>query len=50
MKIHRLYEDENGISHFEDVDVEYVETTRRGSSVAAPAGDGHHLSGSSARL
>ena len=30
MKIHRLYEDENGISHFEDVDIEYVETTRAG--------------------
>ena len=30
MKIHRLYEDESGISHFEDVDIEYVETTRAG--------------------
>lgn len=30
MKIHRLYEDENGISHFEDVDIEYVETTHAG--------------------
>ena len=32
MKIHRLYEDANGISHFEDVDIEYIETT--------PASDG----------
>ena len=30
MKIHRLYEDANGISHFEDVDVEFTETTHAG--------------------
>ena len=27
MKIHRLYTDAAGESHFEDVEIEYVETT-----------------------
>jgi hypothetical protein len=31
MKIHRLYSDEHGESHFEDVEIEFVETTRGGS-------------------
>ena len=30
MKIHRLYTDAKGESHFEDVAIEYVETTRSG--------------------
>ena len=30
MKIHRLYTDKNGESHFQDVEVEYAETTRAG--------------------
>jgi hypothetical protein len=30
MKIHRLYTDEHGESHFEDVEVEYTEATRSG--------------------
>ncbi len=30
MKIHRLYTDANGESHFGDIDVEYVENTRGG--------------------
>jgi hypothetical protein len=30
MKIHRLYADKNGESHFQDVDIEYAETTRAG--------------------
>ena len=30
MKIHRLYADENGESHFEDVQVEFTEATRGG--------------------
>ena len=31
MKIHRLYSDEHGESHFEDVEIEFVEKTRGGS-------------------
>ncbi len=30
MKIHNLYVDKNGESHFRDVEVEYVESTRAG--------------------
>ena len=30
MKIHRLYADKNGESHFQDVDVEFIESTRSG--------------------
>jgi hypothetical protein len=30
MKIHRLYADKNGESHFEDVEVEFTETGRGG--------------------
>ena len=30
MKIHRLYADKNGESHFEDVQVEFTESTRAG--------------------
>ena len=30
MKIHRLYADRNGESHFQDVDVEFIESTRAG--------------------
>ena len=30
MKIHRLYADKNGESHWQDVEVEYAETTRAG--------------------
>ena len=30
MKIHRLYADQNGESHFQDVDVEFIESTRAG--------------------
>ena len=30
MKIHRLYADKNGESHFQDVEIEYAETTRAG--------------------
>ena len=30
MRIHRLYTDKNGESHFQDVEVEYAETTRAG--------------------
>jgi quercetin dioxygenase-like cupin family protein len=30
MRIHNLYVDENGESHFRDVEVEWVETTRSG--------------------
>ncbi|GIX47953.1 MAG: hypothetical protein KatS3mg131_2164 [Candidatus Tectimicrobiota bacterium] len=30
MKIHRLYTDAQGESHFEDVEIEYVETTPAG--------------------
>jgi hypothetical protein len=30
MKIHRLYTDDKGESHFEDVDIDYVETTPAG--------------------
>ena len=30
MKIHRLYADKDGESHFQDVDVEYIESTRAG--------------------
>lgn len=31
MKIHHLYTDDLGESHFEDLDIEYVETTPSGS-------------------
>jgi hypothetical protein len=30
MKIHRLYTDDNGESHFEDVEIDYIETTPSG--------------------
>jgi hypothetical protein len=30
MKIHRLYADQSGQSHFQDVEIEFVETTRAG--------------------
>jgi hypothetical protein len=30
MRIHRLYTDKNGESHFQDVEVEYAEITRAG--------------------
>ena len=30
MRIHRLYTDAKGESHFEDLEIEYVETTRSG--------------------
>src|SRR5215475_12076747 len=30
MKIHRLYVDQKGESHFEDVEIEFVESTRSG--------------------
>jgi hypothetical protein len=30
VKIHRLYVDDRGETHFQDVDVQYVETTRAG--------------------
>jgi hypothetical protein len=30
MKIHRLYADEKGDSHFEDMEIEYIETTPAG--------------------
>jgi hypothetical protein len=30
MKIHRLYTDDKGESHFEDVELEYIETTPSG--------------------
>ena len=30
MKMHRLYADKNGESHFQDVEIEYAETTRAG--------------------
>ena len=30
MKIHRLYVDQQGESHFQDVDVQYVESSRAG--------------------
>ena len=30
MKIHRLYADKDGESHFQDVEVEYAESTRAG--------------------
>ena len=30
MKIHRLYVDQKGESHFEDVDIQYVESSRAG--------------------
>ena len=30
MKIHRLYADKNGVSHFQDVEIEYVEKTPAG--------------------
>ncbi len=30
MKIHRLYTDETGESHFQDAEIEYIETTRAG--------------------
>ncbi|ETW92619.1 MAG: hypothetical protein ETSY1_42850 [Candidatus Entotheonella factor] len=30
MKIHHLYADENGESHFEDIEIEYIETTPSG--------------------
>jgi hypothetical protein len=30
MKIHRLYADRNGESHFEDVEIQYVESSRSG--------------------
>jgi len=30
MKIHRLYADEKGESHFQDVEVEFIESTRAG--------------------
>ena len=30
MRIHRLYTDETGVSHFQDVEITYVETTPSG--------------------
>ena len=30
MKIHRLYADEHGETHFEDVEITFTETTRAG--------------------
>jgi hypothetical protein len=33
MKIHNLYTDENGESHFRDIEIEWVET-RRGSRLS----------------
>jgi hypothetical protein len=40
MKIHRLYTDDQGESHFQDTEVEYVETTRSGRLSACRAATG----------
>jgi hypothetical protein len=34
MRIHNLYEDENGVSHFRDIDIEWAQE-RRGSKLSA---------------
>ena len=43
MKIHRLYVDHKGESHFEDVEIEYIETARAGPALRPPARHRHHL-------
>ena len=43
MRIHNLYTDANGQSHFRDIEVEWVEETRSGKFVQTPAGERHHL-------
>jgi hypothetical protein len=40
MKIHRLYADKNGESHFQDVEIEYAESTRVDAGVQITASDG----------
>lgn len=40
MKIHRLYADQNGESHFEDVEVEFTESTHAGQLSARLAASG----------
>ena len=39
MKIHRLYADDKGESHFEDVEVQYTEATRGGRLSPRPDGE-----------
>ena len=48
MKDHHLYADEKGYSHFEDMDIEYIE--RRRAVHAALANNGNDLPRSSAHL
>ena len=43
MRIHNLYTDANGESHFRDIEVEWIETAPRQQIVEAPAGDRRHL-------
>ena len=50
MKIHHLYTDEKGDSHFEDMEIEYVETTPAGRGTQALADDRNDLPRSSAHL
>ena len=44
MRIHNLYTDEKGESHFRDVEIEWAEE-RRGASCQAPARHRDHLQG-----
>ena len=44
MKIHNLYTDENGESHFRDIEIEWVENAPRQQAVEAVSGDRRDLS------
>ena len=50
MKIHRLWVDQKGESHFQDVEVEYVESTRPAALSRAAPRHRHHLPRGPARL
>ena len=42
MRIHNLYTDPSGQSHFRDIEVEWAEE-RRGSKLSKPAGHRYHF-------
>ena len=43
MRIHNLYCDANGESHWRDIEVEWVEERNFSQDLGAPAGQRHHL-------
>jgi hypothetical protein len=50
MRIHNLYTDTSGQSHFRDIDVEWVEETRGGKLSARLPRHRHHLPRGAAEL